>query len=72
MAVWSLHKQRGTDKDIRGLRPTVNTSPLSRGRNSMSHFMPGQQTAAALLHCRGLQTEIIFACISSNIYRTEN
>lgn len=49
MVVWSLHKQRGTDKDIRGLRPTINPSPLSRRRNNMSHFIPWPADSCSII-----------------------
>ena len=41
MAAWSLHIERGRGKDIRGLRPTINTSPSSQS----AHIIQKQQAA---------------------------
>jgi hypothetical protein len=43
MAAWSLHIERGRGKDIRGLRPTINTSPSSQS----AHIIQQQQQQAA-------------------------
>jgi hypothetical protein len=65
MAVWSLRKQRGTEKDIRGLRPTINTSPLSRRRNSVSHFIPGPADSHYTAEAYGPNFRPVFAMLKT-------
>ena len=60
MDAWSLHVEGGRDKDIRGLRSTINTSPSSQSAHIIQEYQAALHNLADCIWLSSDQIEKYF------------